>query len=403
MLRYIFVPVVLLGCGSSAPSGPPGTTTPADIAEVAGAAQTGVVAMALPIAPSVRVTDTEGRGMSGVTVQFTVQSGDGWVVETAVATDGAGQASTPWYLGPVPQTAQQLVASVSGVGTITFTATATPLEAGETYYGTSQYVEMIAGDLPVIISAPHGGTQTPAGIPDRDDPDAVTVRDANTDALALTIHETFDASTAGTPHTVIMHLHRRKLDANREIGEAAEGNATAERAWREYHSFLDAARADIERRHGRGFYADIHGHGHDIQRLELGYLLSASDLAADDAVLNGITIVNRSSIRALATAGLQTHAELLRGDDSLGTLFELAGYPAVPSSHQPSPGSDPYFTGGYSTRRHGSREGGTIDGVQIEANMQGVRDTEQNRAAFAAALVDVLRGWLTTQYGISID
>src|SRR5690606_7199034 len=136
----------------------------------------------------------------------------------------------------------------------------------------------------------------------------------------------------------------------------------------------------------RGLYIDLHGHGHEIPRLELGYLLSASQLAGNDAALNAPSTVQRSSIRRLAQTGPTSHAALLRGTSSFGTLLENEGYPAVPSTSQPHPDGAPYFTGGYSTERHGSRDGGLIDGIQIEANRIGVRDTEANRQAFAEAL-----------------
>ena len=39
---------------------------------------------------------------------------------------------------------------------------------GVSYFGRSNYIEYIAGDLPIIISAPHGGALIPAEMPDRD-------------------------------------------------------------------------------------------------------------------------------------------------------------------------------------------------------------------------------------------
>ena len=55
---------------------------------------------------------------------------------------------------------------------------------GQTYVGANGYVEYRAGNLPIIISAPHGGDLAPGAIPDRTCPDAVTLNDANTQALA---------------------------------------------------------------------------------------------------------------------------------------------------------------------------------------------------------------------------
>jgi hypothetical protein len=38
---------------------------------------------------------------------------------------------------------------------------------GQTYHGRSNYIEHIAGKLPIILSAPHGGGLTPGKIPNR--------------------------------------------------------------------------------------------------------------------------------------------------------------------------------------------------------------------------------------------
>jgi hypothetical protein len=37
---------------------------------------------------------------------------------------------------------------------------------GNTYYDSTGYVKYIAGNLPLIISAPHGGSLEPTSIPD---------------------------------------------------------------------------------------------------------------------------------------------------------------------------------------------------------------------------------------------
>ena len=61
---------------------------------------------------------------------------------------------------------------------------------------------------------------------------------------------------ANRPHVVRCHLHRSKVDANRDLGEAAFGNADAGLAWKEYHDFIDKAKRSIT---GRVLYVDIHG------------------------------------------------------------------------------------------------------------------------------------------------
>ncbi|MGB8168224.1 MAG: hypothetical protein WCF18_12075, partial [Chthoniobacteraceae bacterium] len=38
---------------------------------------------------------------------------------------------------------------------------------GKSYFGQDNYIEYIAGDLPLIISSPHGGREKPDEFPDR--------------------------------------------------------------------------------------------------------------------------------------------------------------------------------------------------------------------------------------------
>jgi hypothetical protein len=278
---------------------------------------------------------------------------------------------------------------------------------GQSYYGENGYVEYIAGELPIILSAGHGGHLTPASIPDRTADrcggSATTVTDRNTREMTLAMRDAIVDHFGGEPHVIISHLHRRKLDPNRELAEAACGNAAAAQAWRDYHGFIDLARAAAAEAHGRGWYMDIHGHGHPYQRLELGYLLRSADLQLDDDALAAQDgYLRRSSLNSLLPSA-DLFPALLRGEESLGALYHQHGFPAVPSPVYPDPGEEPFFSGGYSTVRHacaenaylhGGHAGGPVCGVQVEANFDGVRDTDENRAAFAAATAAILETFL---------
>src|SRR5690606_29889826 len=176
-------------CGSGSTSEAP-DRSPASISIENGQAQTAVAAMSTAARPTVRVTDETGAPVPNATVSFTVTAGGGWVSDATVTTDAQGLAATDWYVGPVPGAPQSLRAGV-GTLTATFTADAAPLEEGVTYRGANMYVEFTPGDLPVVISAPHGGTLEPQSIPDRSAPGATIVRDANTDDLALEMPAAF--------------------------------------------------------------------------------------------------------------------------------------------------------------------------------------------------------------------
>lgn len=274
-------------------------------------------------------------------------------------------------------------------------------DAGQTYFGTNQYIEYLAGELPIVITAPHGGYLEPTSIPDRDCSGCSYARDTYTQELARTLAEALEARTGCLPHLVINRLHRKKLDANREIMEAADGDPQAEIAWTEWHHFIESAQAQALQRFGKGFYIDLHGHGHDIQRLELGYLLTSSELRLSDSALTARQLLSESSIRTLAGNAPQgmTFPELLRGPNSFGGLLEARGYPSVPAPAMPFPTTaEPYFNGGYNTGRYCSRDGDAFDGLQIECNWIGVRDNAANRQRFADSLTSALMTFLEMYY-----
>lgn len=264
------------------------------------------------------------------------------------------------------------------------------------YSGRNGYVEYLPGLLPVILSAPHGGALTPAEIADRSY--GVTITDAGTIELTLAVREALVERTGRAPHVVLSRLDRSKLDPNREPEEAAQGNAFAARAWEEYHRYLEVARRQVAGA-GGGLYLDMHGHGHAIARLELGYLLTAEELGAPDDELDGGGVAETSSLRGLASRSPLRFSALLRGPTSFGGLLEQNGARAVPSPSDPSPGDDPYFSGGYSTRRHGSlADGGVVDAIQIEHHRRGLRDTAANRRAYADRLAETIVQFLTEHH-----
>jgi hypothetical protein len=238
------------------------------------------------------------------------------------------------------------------------------------------------------------------------------VQDVNTADLARQMQARFQAAHGTIPHLVIMHLHRRKVDANRTAPEAACGNAEAGAAMEDWHDFINAAKAAVLRSHGKGWYIDLHGHGHALPRLELGYLLADADLNRSDALLDAAPGYEQlSSIRSLSEASPLSFSALLRGPQSLGTLYADRGIAAIPSRVDPAPNGTDYFNGGDNTVRHacgsgatalGGTTGGGICGVQIESHFAGVRDTPANRERFGDVTAAVLEVYLRTHWGLSV-
>ena len=172
-------------------------------------------------------------------------------------------------------------------------------------------------------------------------------------------------------------------------------------AWYDWNGFIDDAKDSLSTRWGRGLYIDLHGHGHAIQRLELGYLLTSAELGLTDEQLVAQNLAAESSIRALALSATSDFAEILRGPESLGALLVERGYASVPTPWALDPGGAAYFSGGFNTLRHGSRNGGTVSAIQIECYYTGVRTNDTTRAAFASALVSALRAYFEAHYGFT--
>ncbi len=275
---------------------------------------------------------------------------------------------------------------------------ATDLQPGTSVFGSRQFIEYIPGSLPLVISAPHGGRERPEDIADRIN--GVTDMDANTQELANTLAEVILAETGKYPHLIVCRLHRSKLDANRRLQDAVEGNPDAEKAWHEHHGFIEQACQAAVAKHGFAFLIDLHGHGHPDPRVELGYLHDAIDLADCTEALDEATYVQRSSLRWIVEQHGIRHSELLYGSRSLGALLEQAGFPSTPSLMKPVP-SQPFFRGGYTVARHCQADK-NVTGLQIEANRPRLRDTAENRLRFALALTQSLRTYFKINLGYEL-
>ena len=306
---------------------------------------------------------------------------------------------------------------VDGPGSVSRAIAPGPYTPGQSYFGRNGYIEYVAGNAPVMYTAPHGGALTPSEIPDRTSSacgeSVTTTTDLNTADLVRRMQQAHFARFGTYPHIVINHLQRRKLDANRTLAAGACGDAEAQIAWNEWHDFIGVARSAVLSATGKGWYMDMHGHGHDKQRLELGYLTTGAQLRSSDATLDAtVAYEDTASITTLSRHAPPSFSALLRGPAGLGTLYASDGFPSVPSASDPAPASgDSYFTGGYNTARYGcgieatalgGQAGGNVCGVQIEANYTGVRDTETSRQRFAEATARVMELYLGTHWGIQL-
>ncbi len=272
-------------------------------------------------------------------------------------------------------------------------------------YGTNNYTQYHIGALPIIISAPHGGLVAPAGIPNRTCNSPTNDLDSKTIELARQIDTALFNLTGCHPHLIICNLRRTKVDCNRNIADGACGNINAESAWTDFHDFIDTAQFISQNQYGgKALYIDLHGHGKQPYRLELGYGLSSGAFYNTDSVLNTASYVAASSIQNLVSTNVSgsTHSQLLRGPNALGTLFANAGFPAVPSQQSPNTGGFPYFSGGYNTFNYTCiAPGNTVNGLQIECDST-VRFSYSNRKNFADSSATILLKYLFIHQNLNL-
>tara|TARA_B100000029_G_C17567848_1_gene955631 strand:- start:983 stop:1951 length:969 start_codon:yes stop_codon:yes gene_type:complete len=265
------------------------------------------------------------------------------------------------------------------------------------FYGDSLgHIEYRAGNTPIIITVPHDGTLNPSSIPDRTY--GTMIRDINTKKLAERFTAFAVQRSGGLfPHVIISNLDRKKLDPNRDITEGAQGNIGAIQAYNAYHSFIQTAIDTAETYFDSVILLDLHGHAHDIERLELGYLLTTEDLNMQNQSINNSEYIEKSSITQIASLSQFPFSEILRGATSFGTYIENKSYSyemdeytfdVVPSVSTISPGTDPYFNGGYTTEKYST---GKVNTIQIEAHYSRARDTARSYGALGSILEEALR------------
>jgi len=274
----------------------------------------------------------------------------------------------------------------------------------------------------LVIAAPHGGSSKPIYINDRSKNDPAycpssgcrTYKDSYTLEIAMATANKVVENYCKVPYIIVNHLHRSKLDTNREINEAAQGDAIAEEAWGKFHDFIFAAQDLVKDTHGevtgvtgltgiKGIFFDVHGYsGTDwiptagAPFIQWGYRLSEDSLNPESFC----PLDTRSS----GTIGTFTHARnlegqslecLVRGPNSLGSRVadRLSGAASaspyicgagLPSYEYPNPlelahdpdycndaDEDPgdschYYSGGYDVNVHENTSSSMMNTVQAE-------------------------------------
>lgn len=209
------------------------------------------------------------------------------------------------------------------------------------------------GNIPVLLSAPHGGKVKPLNTVERVGLDYKTSSDANTIEILLEVSKELQ-NIWGIPYHVYTNIHRSRLDVNREIEEALGQNGCLVNNYLDYHSFIKFTSAAIGE---KLFVIDIHGHTHEEEMVEIGYGY------------------NPSFIRS----------EQMWGTKSFGGIInniynrEIA-YP--PAKKKPKE----YFIGGYITQKNYFKE----HHIQVEVP-KSIRFNREKRKKFSKALANTIK------------
>ncbi|MDZ4685693.1 MAG: hypothetical protein SH850_11560 [Planctomycetaceae bacterium] len=244
----------------------------------------------------------------------------------------------------------------------------------------SQSVTVQIGQLPIILSAPHGGTLP---IPDVEVPREgeglakvpggfVTSRDTGTEELVKEVAAAIEKKFGKRPYVVAARTHRKFVDMNRPAEKAYE-DPDAKPVYDFYHQSLAKACREVQQTFRTGLLLDLHGQG-----------------TAKDTVFRG-TKHGQTVTLLRERFGEPAHT----GDESLWGSLKSRGWKVHPDPHDGKEQSG--FTGGYIVQTYGSHQGFGIDAIQLEfgADYRNAEARAKTAAALADALAEYAQRYLT--------
>lgn len=202
------------------------------------------------------------------------------------------------------------------------------------------------GDLPLVISAPHGGRVRVDGGADRTR--GVLVRDEDTAELALLAAQRVIDRLGAKPYLVAAQFSRKDADANRPAAEAFEHEASGAH-WRAYHAALRTAVDECRARFGEALLVDIHGQARQPEVIARG------------------TRDGRTMARLRERLG----DDWLLGPSSLDSRLAARGHAVVPvTAPDGSRTKETLFDGGHIVATYGAASPDGIDAIQFEFGRQ---------------------------------
>lgn len=221
------------------------------------------------------------------------------------------------------------------------------------------------GTLPIVLSAPHGGSLPIPGASRRTT--GVLLQDMFTAQIAEGVMRRLEKRLGGKPYAVIARFHRAYADVNREEPAAFQ----SPKAKPHYHAYHRVMREFVDEIRGRGpgLLVDIHGQARDA-----------------DTLFRGTR--NRKTVARL----VERHAmDALTAPAGLFGSLQAAGYRIFPAHDAPDAPEERAFGGGFIVATYGSHQRDGIDAVQIEIG-SGIRKDPARRERFTRDLSDAIAG-----------
>jgi N-formylglutamate amidohydrolase len=228
-------------------------------------------------------------------------------------------------------------------------------------------VTVRSGQLPIILSAPHGGRDPVPNVAPRQGEGVnqfVVVRDEHTAELTIAIADELAKRVGARPFLVIARFDRKYVDANRNERSAIE-DPLAQPYYRAYHQALEEFTSSVQKKWKRGLLLDIHGQA-----------------KLPDALVRGTN--NGQTVELMITRhGRQS----VTGSRSLFGAFAGTGHRIVPPVDSDE-SEDARFLGGFIVRNYGSHTASGIDAMQLEfgTNLRQQKSLTKTAAAMAEAI-----------------
>lgn len=267
--------------------------------------------------------------------------------------------------------------------TATFASSIPPLLSAQDKadkHSLSEFVFTQQGELPIIISAPHGGTRELPNVPERKGEGMkkggagfFAGRDTGTEELAYAVLKEIEKRFGKKPYAVVSRTHRKYLDPNRPP-EIAYEDEDAKPTYDFYHGTLADYCKEVTNKHRTGLLLDLHGQGEKR-----------------DTVFRGTR--NGTTVKHLSTAFGEP---AVTGPKSLFGMLDQRGWIVHPKPFDGKEQSG--FTGGHIVGTYGTLSGTVVNAYQLEfgAEYRVESRREQTASQLADAVVEYAELYLKT-------